>query len=77
MARASEWTAFAQETITPFLERSPFGTIASAHDLAFAIVAFYAGINLFSRLQDDHEQMDRLFETAGRLAPLLGPMFGS
>ena len=75
--RAARWTTFVEDTITPLMERSPFGAIASARDVAFAVVAFYAGINLFTRLQDDHEQMDRLFETAGRFGPLLAPFFAS
>ena len=77
IARANMWMEFVEETLRPYWDRSPFAQLASAKDIAFAVIAFYAGINLFSRLEDDHAQMNRLFDTAGKLGPLLAPLFGS
>jgi AcrR family transcriptional regulator len=76
VARAHQWVDFVEEAIRPMLERSPFGAVAPARNMAFALVAFYCGVNIFSRLEEDHAQTDALFEMAARVAPLLSPFFG-
>jgi AcrR family transcriptional regulator len=76
VARAHRWVDFVEEAIRPMLERSPFGVVAPPRNMAFALVAFYCGVNIFSRLEEDHAQTDALFEMAARVAPLLSPFFG-
>ena len=62
-------------TVEPFLRGSDFADLASAEDIAFGVVAFFMGLNLVSRLQDDEDRIERLLAMAGRLGPLLSPFF--
>jgi hypothetical protein len=45
-----------------------------ARDVAYAAVAFYAGINLLTHLDPDRSRTDAIFALAERLAPLAGAM---
>ncbi len=43
--------------------------------MAFALVAFYCGVNIFTRLEEDHARTEALFDMAANAAPLLQPFF--
>jgi AcrR family transcriptional regulator len=74
VARAEPWLEFVEETIGRVLKGSAFEEILPTRDLAFALVAFYMGVNLLTHLDEDHERIDSLFALAQSLAPLFSPM---
>lgn len=74
VARAEPWLDFVEETITRFIKGSPFEQIIPTRDLAFALVAFYMGVNLLTHLDDENGRIDPLFSFARSFAPVLSPM---
>ena len=75
MTRTQVWVDFVEEVAARALEGSPFAGMLQARDVAFALVAFYCGVNIFTRLEEDHSRTEALFDMAARAAPLLQPMF--
>lgn len=76
VTRMEPWIDFAQRAIDRVLEGSPFATVLPSRDLAFAVVAFYLGIDLLTHLERERPEPERLFAAAARLSPLvraLGP----
>ena len=74
MARAQPWLDFVEGTIAGVLEGSPFEQVFPARDLAFAVIAFYMGVNLLTHLEEDRERIVSLFELARTVAPLISPL---
>jgi len=74
MARAQPWLDFVEETITDVLKGSPFEHVVPTRDLAFAVIAFYMGVNLLTHLDEDRERIVSLFDVARSLAPLISPL---
>ena len=74
VARAQPWLEFVEETIGRFFKGSPLEQILPTKDLAFAIIAFYMGVNLLTHLDEDRARIDSLFALASSLAPVFAPM---
>ena len=74
MARAQPWLDFVEGAISKVLKGSPFEQFVPKRDLAFAIIAFYMGVNLLTHLDDDQERIVSLFDMARSMATLVSPM---
>ena len=74
VARAEPWLDFVQEMLDEVLEGSPLAQILPTRELAYALVAFYLGVNLMTHLDTDNSRTEALFDLATRLAPLAAPM---
>lgn len=77
LARMQPWIDFAEETIRAVLSGSIFDGLLSEKELAFAVVAFYLGIDLLAHLDPDRPEPEALFVAAQRLAPLFGANAGA
>jgi AcrR family transcriptional regulator len=69
--RMEPWIDFAEGAIRKALGGSPFEEALPTRRLAYALVAFYCGINLLSNLSEDRTETEELFATARQLAPFL------
>lgn len=69
--RVQPWTEFAANAITGAIDRSVLGSLVSAGDIGFTIVALYLGLEMLAQLGGDHASVDALFERAKALTPLL------
>ncbi len=72
--RMQPWIAFVESVIERLVGGTPFESMIPKREAASALVAFYMGVNLLTRLEPDRSNVDVLFETAQRFAPLLSPM---
>lgn len=72
--RMQPWIAFVESVIDRLVGETPFEAMIPKREAASALVAFYMGVNLLTRLEPDRSNVDVLFETAQRFAPLLSPM---
>jgi AcrR family transcriptional regulator len=77
VARAQPWLEFVEETIAKLLKNSPFEQMLPSRDLAFALIAFYMGVNLLTHLDKDQAGVDSLFAVARSLAPSFSPMLST
>jgi AcrR family transcriptional regulator len=75
-AQMHEWVDFIADVLDRFLEGSPLRELVSAQDLAFAVAAFYLGVNIMSRVDESSSQIENLFATADRMAALVQPLLG-
>jgi AcrR family transcriptional regulator len=71
LTRMEPWIDLAEATIARLLP-----PLLPARDLGAAAVTFYLGANLLSALQPENTQLERLFEHAMQLAPLLARLSG-
>jgi AcrR family transcriptional regulator len=69
--RMEPWIDFAEGAIKEVAGESPLGQLLPARIAAFAIVAFYLGVDLLSHLDGDHSRAEALFNAAASLTPLL------
>jgi len=76
VARMEPWVELVEDVLSDLLAGSVFGGLIQARPLAFAIIALYLGVDLLSHLDHDHSRAEALFDTAGRLAPLLSAGLG-
>ena len=72
--RMQPWIEFVEEVIGKVLAGSPFEPLVPKRESAYALVAFYMGVNLLTRLEPERGNVDVLFDTARRFAPLLTPL---
>lgn len=72
--RMQPWIAFVEDVIEKLLTGSPFEAMIPKREAAAALVAFYLGVNVLTRLEADRSNVDTLFDTARRFAPLISPM---
>lgn len=72
ISRMEPWIDLADGVIRKVLADSPFGQAIPTRQLAFALVAFYCGLNMLSNLTQDERQTEELFQAARQLAPFLG-----
>ena len=70
-ARIRVWAGFVEEVLDPFLRDSPLDALVPARDAGFALVAFYLGLNISSRIEDEQEWVDNVFEAAERTSTVL------
>ncbi|HEV3471971.1 MAG TPA: TetR family transcriptional regulator [Actinomycetota bacterium] len=75
-ARIEPWVDFAERVVTRVLGDTPFATLLPARDIAYAIVAFYLGLEQLSHLNGGTDRATPLFAAAGQLVPLITPLFG-
>src|SRR3954449_6744388 len=74
LARMRPWLDLTREVVEGRLAGSALGPFAhAAGPAAFAIVSFYLGINMLSRLEPDLSGVDPLFESIAQLSLLPRP----
>jgi len=71
VARMEPWLDLVERAIQRSLTGSPLADLFPSRDLAFAVVAFYLGIDLLAQLDGDRARVDRLFEVGSSFAPSL------
>ena len=69
-ARIEPWTAMVRDKLEELLADSPLAALASADDLAFALVALYFGVDMLGHLEGDRARAESLLDLAGRLSAL-------
>jgi AcrR family transcriptional regulator len=75
--RVDPWVDFAEDVIKKVLSGSALENFLPSRDLAFAVVAFYLGMEQLSQLQPDEDRAAPLFDAGARFAPLIAPMLSS
>ncbi len=75
-ARIEPWVDFAEGVVTRVLGDSLFATLLPARDIAYAIVAFYLGLEQLSHLNGATNRATPLFNAATQLVPLIAPLLG-
>ena len=76
VARMEPWVELVEDELADLLAGSLLGGVIQPRPLAFGIIALYLGVDLLSHLDHDHSRAEALFETAGKLAPMLAPLMG-
>ena len=74
VARAEPWLEFVEEMLVGAVKGTPLEGMLPTREMAFAVIAFYMGVNLLTHLDKDRGRVDRLFDLAARLAPLVDSM---
>ena len=67
--RSQPWIDFIAGEWDRVLGGSPLARLLPAREVAYAAIAFYLGVNLFSVLDEDHSRTEGVFDLAGALAP--------
>ena len=75
--RMGPWVDFVEEVLRKILNGSPLAAFVPTREAATALIAFYLGVNLMTRLEPDRSTTDSLFSTARNFAELASPMLGS
>ena len=70
VARVQPWVEMVELKIRALVAGSPFESMVSPRDLAFAIIALYLGIDMLSHLDGDRAPAESLLELGIRAAPL-------
>jgi AcrR family transcriptional regulator len=68
VARMEPWVAFAEEVLGRVVGGTVLETVLPVHDLAFAAVAFYFGIETVTHLDGDRRRADALFRAGRQVA---------
>jgi AcrR family transcriptional regulator len=74
VARAEPWLNLVEETLMRVIKESPLEGLLPAREIAYAVIAFYMGVNLLTHLDEDRSQIERLFELGRQVAPLLASL---
>jgi AcrR family transcriptional regulator len=72
-ARMEPWITFAEHAIEWVTKDFPLASLLPARDGAFAVVAFYLGVEVLNHLEGNRERAEALFEVAEKLVPALLP----
>lgn len=72
--RIGLWVDFAEGIVRSILRDSPLAQVMPARAVAFAIVAYYCGVNLISRLDPEAAPIDDSLAAALPLAAMLSPL---
>jgi AcrR family transcriptional regulator len=75
--RIAPWIAFTESALQRVVDGTPVAGAVPAHDLAYAIVALYLGLELLTQLDGDTTAAESLFESAARVAHLFAPLLGA
>ncbi|GAA1089462.1 TetR/AcrR family transcriptional regulator [Nocardiopsis metallicus] len=67
--RSQPWIDFIAGEWDRVLGGSPLARLLPAREVAYAAIAFYLGVNLFSVLDEDHSRTEGVFDLASALAP--------
>jgi len=62
VARVDPWIDFTEETIAAAIDGSPLEGLMPPRELAFAVVAFYLGIDLLTHLDSQGRTPESLFQ---------------
>jgi AcrR family transcriptional regulator len=73
-ARMTPWIDFVEREITRALGDSPLAPLLPARDLAFAVVAFYLGLDLLTQLDGDRSKTDSLMQLADSGLSMIAPL---
>ena len=74
VARMEPWIEFTKEAIDKVLAPSPMMAALPTRQLAFALVAFYCGVNMLSTLEPGRSDVEDLFRMAQQLGPVMAAM---
>jgi AcrR family transcriptional regulator len=74
VARMDPWIDFAEEAFRDVLAETGLESLVPARTAAYAIVALSLGIDLLAHLGRDDIRAEALFEFAGHLGQILGPL---
>jgi AcrR family transcriptional regulator len=77
VARLQPWMEMVERKLRALLAGSPSEAIVPAHDVAFAIIALYLGIDMLSHLDGDHAPAESLLDLGIRWAPVAGALLPS
>jgi AcrR family transcriptional regulator len=76
VSRMEPWVDFAERAISQVIHGSALAQVLPARDLAFAVVAFYLGIEMLNHLDGNRERAESLFQMASALSPLADSTLG-
>jgi AcrR family transcriptional regulator len=76
VARSDPWLDFVEGAIRKAAGDSPLLQLLPLRDIAYGILCFYLGVNLMTQLEPEGDRVERLFDLASGLAPLVAPMLG-
>jgi AcrR family transcriptional regulator len=76
VARMEPWIDFAEQAIVKVTGGSPLLQLVPTREMAFAVVAFYLGIEMLNHLEGNRERAESLFQTARRFSPLITSILG-
>jgi AcrR family transcriptional regulator len=74
VSRMEPWVDLAEDGIGKLLARLDVPQLLPLHELAYAFVTFYLGLNLLTHLDEDRTRTDALFARVQSLAPLLNAL---
>ncbi|MDP9225580.1 MAG: TetR/AcrR family transcriptional regulator [Actinomycetota bacterium] len=74
VARIEPWIAFAQQAIAKVTQGSPLAQVVPSREMAFALVAFYLGVEMLNHLDGNRERAEALFKVASDFAPVVGSL---
>lgn len=77
VARTQPWLDLVEETVARVIAGSPLEEIVPTRDVAYAVVAFYMGLNLLTHMDADRSRVDALFNLARALGPFVTPFLES
>jgi AcrR family transcriptional regulator len=77
VARAQPWIDFVEETLTRVVAGSPLEGLLPSRDLAYAVIAFYMGVNLLTHLDSDRTRIERLFALVRQFGPVAGTLLNT
>lgn len=75
--RVEPWIDFAEDVIKRVVSGTGLEQLLPSRDLAFAIVAFYLGMEQLSQLNGGTNRAAPLFEAAARFAPVFAPLLAA
>jgi len=70
LVRIQPWIDMVERKLREMLTGSLLQSMLPAHEVAFAIIALYVGVDMLSHLAGDHSQAEALLDLVGRYAPL-------
>jgi hypothetical protein len=70
------WVELTREALAKASNLSGTEELVPVDDLAYAVAAFYLGLNLATHLDADHVRADALFARLESLAPALAGILG-
>ena len=76
VARSEPWLDFVEAAIKKAAGDSPLLTLIPPKEIAYAIICFYLGVNLMTQLEENDSRIERLFELAESVTPLVAPLLG-
>jgi AcrR family transcriptional regulator len=74
VARAEPWLSFVEETLSKVVKDSPLDGLLPKREIAYAVIAFYMGVNLLTHLDQDRSRIERLFELSRQMAPTVAAL---